>query len=908
MDQEMQGMTLSTIRMRGGRRLLFTMAVVCAALVALMFASSAQADFGVREFGGEVAQQDGSPATQAGSHPYRATVNIEFNTHAGPTDGVEIADADVKDIEVDLPPGFIGNPNAAPKCDERDLQTSLELACPAATQVGLAVHRLASWGLFYAKVYNMVPPEGVPAQFAMQAAGVVIHLNAKVRSNGDYGLTVVVPNVSQKVSILGTSMTFWGVPGDPSHDSERGQCVGATGPTGGLCPTDAPTKAFLTNPMHCTDSTLSTVIRASPWNNPSQIATASFDHDVNDIPMKVEGCDRVPFDGSLSAKPLSRVAGAPSAYEFDVDLPRNDNPNGLDISTLRKVVTRLPLGMSVNPSSADGLEGCDDVQFGRTSLADAQCPEASKIGTLRITTPLLDVPLTGDIILGRPLPNQLLRLFLVARGAGVTVKLAGDVTPDPVTGQLTATFDNNPQLPFTNLHLEFKGGPRAALSNPPVQGTYTTTTELTSWSGKTVTSNSTFAITEGAKALGFTPDFAAGTISPQAGTSSPFALSFGRGDDDQRLKDIVVSLQQGITGAIASRDLCSAGLAAAGTCAEASRIGSTTTGAGAGTNPFYLPGRVYITGPYKGAPFGLSIVVPAIAGPFDLGTVVVRAAIFVDKETAALRIASEPLPTILQGIPLQIRDVRVNIDRPGFMINPTNCAPGRIDAQIGSADGASAAARSRFQVTNCGQLPYRPKMKLQVGARGRTSDGMTTPFAVTLSMTPGQANNKSVQVTLPKTLNSRLRVINDACKLEEFKAGASACKSVGTAVAVTPLLRDPLRGNAYFVRNPARRIPDLMVALKGQVDIDLTGKVTIPRDLTLRTTFDTVPDVPITKFTMRFVAGRRAPIGIVTNLCTPRGRAGRARLAFRSQGGRLRAYEQKLSIVGCAKARRAAKR
>lgn len=891
---------------RGSGRFALLLALVCTALVSLALAGTARADFGVRAFTGEVANVDNTPATQAGSHPHRATVAIEFNNHVGPTFGFNVPDEDVKTISVDLPPGFSGNPSNVPKCDEDVLQNTLDLACPSITQVGFAKLNIAFGGDYYTKVFNMVPPPGLPAQFAMQVAGVVVHMNARVRSDSDYGLTVDVPDVSQKVGLNSAELTFWGVPADPSNDDERGACISQGGPSGGFCPSDAPRKPFLTNPMHCDGRTLTTTLRTTPWVDSSRLVTASFDHDINDVPMIVEGCERIPFDGSLAVKPVSTAAGVPSGYAFDLTIPQSNNPDGLDTGHLRKVIARLPTGMAVNPSSADGLEGCTDDQFGVKRLGDPACADRTRIGSVVIDTPLLDTPLTGDIILGQPLPGQLLRLFLVARGSGVTVKLPGNVTPDPATGQLTATFDNNPQLPFTNLHLEFKGGPRAPLSNPPVRGTYTTTTELISWTGKSVTSTSSFTIDSGPTSLGFTPGFSAGTSSPAAGASTPFTLSFSRDDDDQLLKDIVVNMRAGITGMLSSPDLCSEGLAAAGACTEASRIGSTATGAGAGTNPFYLPGRVYITGPYKGAPFGLSIVVPAIAGPFNLGTVVVRAAIFVDPRTAALTVASDPLPTILEGIPLQIRDVRVAIDRPGFMINPTNCAPGTVSGEVGSAAGAQAAVSSRFQVTNCRALPYAPKMTLKVGARGFTKRESTTPLVVTLNMTRGQANNKVVQVTLPKALNSRLEVVNrrSACSIEQFRADRCPF-SVGTATAVTPLLRDPLRGPAYLVYTPDRRLPDLVVRLRGQVNVDLTGKVTVTRDLKLRTAFDTVPDVPITKFTLRLVSGRYAPIGVVRNLCLAETRRDlKANLAMTAQSGRKDFRDQKISVAGCGRASR----
>ena len=674
-----EGITLRTastfVHLRSARAIgtALPLLVICVLALAWTFAVSAHAEFGVTAFTGEVAQTDGSPATQAGSHPANANVNIDFNTHVGPTFGYSVPDADVRNITVDLPPGFTGNPQSVPRCDEDTLQNSLGLTCPADTQVGIAITNLSFWSDFYSKVYNMVPPPGQPAQFAMQLAGVVVHLNARVRSDGDYGISIDVTEISQKVGANFSHVTFWGVPADPSHDGLRGDCVGADGPRGITCPSSAAAKPFLTNPTLCDGNLLTTTLRTSPWEDTTNVVTKSFDHDVNGIPMKVDGCDRVPFDGSFAVKPVLRVAGAPSAYRFDLHVPQDDNPAGLAPSTVRKVVMTLPRGVKVSPSSADGLQGCTDDQFGEKRLGAPACPAGSTIGSLRIDSPLLDVPLEGDVILGEPKPDQLLRLFLVAEAQGVRVKLSSVVTPDPDTGQLTATFDNNPQLPFTDLHLELKGGARAPLSNPPTTGTYTTSTELTSWSGKTVTSTSSFTIDQGPSALGFAPGFAAGSISPAAGVSSPFTVTVQRDDAAQTFKGLDVTLPEGVLGAVGSVPLCPEVSASAGACSADSQVGRVVVTAGAGASPLNVPqaGKaptgVYLAGPYKGAPFSLSLVVPAQAGPFDLGNVVVRAALFVDPIDAHVTVKSDPIPTILKGIPLQIRSINVVDGSAGFM-------------------------------------------------------------------------------------------------------------------------------------------------------------------------------------------------------------------------------------------------
>ncbi len=669
-----------------------------------------------------------------------------------------------------------------------------------------------------------------------------------------------------------------------------------------------PRRPFLTAPTKC-GPPLTSTITATSWQHPDRVARDSY------TPAEgISGCDALSFDSALDLRPESPRAGALSPYAVTLTVPQSDDPDGLATPTVKDVSVTLPEGVAVSPSSAEGLQGCTDAQAALRSLATPACPAASKIGTVAIETPLLTGPLTGSIFLGTPKSNdaqsgEMLRTLLIASGEGVTVKLEGKITPDPVTGRLRAVFLANPQLPFSALKLRFQGGPRAPLTNPQSCGTHTTTATISSWAGQSVSSASSFAISEGAAGgacapLGFAPSFAAGMGSTQAGAFAPFTLTFGRDDAQQDLGDLSVTLPPGVTGLISRADLCAEPQAAAGSCGEGSRIGSARVAAGPGESPFQLPGRVYITGPYKGAAFGMSIVVPALAGPFDLGTVVVRAAIHVDRTTAALRVVSDPLPTILQGIPLRIRTVQIAIDRPQFMLNPTSCAPKRVDGTVRSAQGAVAAVSSRLQVGSCRVLPFKPRLALRVGARGHTGRSRTTPLTARLTTRGGDANLRGVTVTLPKSINARLEVIRDACTLEQFRAG-SCTRQVGTATAVTPLLRDPLRGPAYFVRNPARRLPDLMVALKGQVEIDLTGRVTIPPDLTLRTAFDTIPDVPISSFTLRLVAGRNGPLGNLANLCSADGRRrGVARVGQRAQSGRLLQVRQRLGIDGCGRAAR----
>lgn len=922
--------------------LMALLALVASFALATLAPSAAQAGFRINAFDGEVVDVNGDPASQAGSHPFSASTWIDLgDVVSDPILGVPVPDDQMRNITVDLPPGFIGNPQVVSNCTRVQLLTGANNGgqCPLDTQVGL-VRLTAPTGNVWAALYQVEPPGDSPAAFAFNFNGTPVFITASVRSDSDYGLTLHARNINQAAPIMGVGVTLWGVPGSPVNDQYRfgyqGNMLRACLDTGAVsdtpvsqrsdCMVDRPARAFLTNPTACTPDGvgLKTSLTATSWRGVTDRADF-FTHVPPKYPLPPDqwgpqlgptGCAQVPFDPTMTVRPTSSQAGAPTGLEVDLSIPQESitSPAAIASGHLKTAQVVLPEGMVVNPSGANGLDACLPDQIGLRSTNAASCPQASDIGDVSIETPVLAEAMRGDIFLAKQSQNPfgtLLAVYIVAEGSGVTVKLAGKIEPDPTTGRVTATFDDNPQLPFSSLKLRFKGGERAPLSNPTTCGTQTTTSTLTSWSGKTATSTSSFVLSgDGAGApcppRGFAPAFSAAMADPVGGKSSTFSLTFSRSDNDQELRDITVALPEGLTGVIASADLCADAQAAAGSCGAGSLVGSTTTGAGAGTNPYYLPGQVYITGPYKGAPFGLSIVVPAVAGPFNLGTVVVRAAIFVDRNNASLRVASDPLPRILQGVPLAIRTVTVRMDKPGFMLNPTSCAQKSIAAQIGSNNGALASVGSRFQVGDCGALPYKPNMTLKVGARGKLTRGKRTPLNVTLAMPKGNANNRSVQVTLPKALNARLDVVNRtrACSIDQFRA--ERCPLVvGNGTAVTPLLRDPLKGSAYFVYNPARRLPDLVVRLKGQVDIDLVGKVTITRDLRLQTTFDLVPDVPITTFSLNLESGStNGPVGTTRNLCLAETRrALAASLIFRGHNGRAIRQSKRIGVQGCANAR-----
>lgn len=857
----------------------------------------------------DAAVPGGSLVRQAGAHPSEMRVRFDFNEKLT-TDAFgtyTTPDEHVRTVEVKLPPGLIGNPQATPKCTSEQLSsniTSVSGSCPVTSQVGV-VSLLLQNGNQIANndipavenypVYNMMPPKGSVAAFAFDLVGRPVWILASLDPT-DYSVVTRVEYASDAFYVRSTDLTLWGVPADSSHDALRFDPN--TAQYGASVASSIAHTPFLTLPSLCGVPGAPRMTIDS-WEHPGVMK--SYDG----AALTMSGCDKQQFSATLRAQPTNTAANSPTGLSVDLGIPQNQSPMGLGTPPLKDASVTLPEGMAVSPSSADGLLGCSPAQIGLGTNDDPTCPDASKIGTVSIDTPLLPDPLTGHVYLASQNDNPFgstLALYIVAQGPGVTIKLPGRVSPDPVTGQLTTTFDNNPMLPFSNLHLQFNSGARAPLVTPPTCGVETTQATLTPWNLQlpAVQSTDTFTI-DGNCARGFDPGFTAGTSNPVAGHDSPLVTRFTRTDGDQELSKIDVSLPKGVLGRIASLVLCPDSAADAGTCEDSSKIGTATVAAGPGSDPFYITdGRVYMTGPYKGAPFGLSIVVHAKAGPLDLGDVVVRSAVFVDKQTAQLRIVSDPLPTILQGIPLGLRLVDITVNRPGFTFNPTNCSVMSAAATLTSTGGATSTKSSRFQVGDCGALPFAPKLSIAVGSRGHTRNGASTPLTATVQMPRGDANLRDVKVSLPTTINARLDVINKACTLAEFRAGNCAKAKAGTAVAVTPLLRDPLRGGVYFVRN-GRALPDMMVALRGQVDIDLDAKISIRDSKYLTTDFATVPDVPVTKFVLRLVAGKQGPVGAAANLCAAKSRKAKMGVTMAAQSGKVVRRSQTLSVGGCAK-------
>jgi hypothetical protein len=879
------------------------MALMLALNGASGWASSPSAGFGLESFEQRSLNRDGSLDTQAGSHPYELITTFALNKLAG---GVP-AGGEVKDLEIGLPAGFVGNPNVTPKCpralfDFGRRETNALPACPADTRVGTEKLTIGTFPPLTFPVYNLVPPPGVPAQFGFAIQYRVGFIDFGVRVGEGYALKAVLRNIVQ-LRVVRSSLTLWNVP------AEHG--TGA-----------APGAPLLTNPTSC-GVPLANLVSMDSWEEPTEPLTP-FSYPVREeFPLKDEqgnrletsGCDHLGFTPEIDLRPTTTVASAPTGLEADLRVPQNQRPEGLAEAHLKDAVVTLPAGMTVSPSVANGLEACTSTEIGLANGNEPTCPPASKIGSVEVNTPLLEQPLEGSVYVAAPGDNpfhSLLAIYVVAVGNGVVLKLAGHVQANPATGQLTATFAENPQLPFSDLKLRFFEGPRAALMTPAACGSYASSVEFTGWNGTAaVPSVTPFSILSGCSSS-FSPSFVAGTANNLAGSFAPFSTTITRPDGNQPLGAVSVKAPPGLLGMLSQVSLCTEAQAAQAACPAASLIGHVTAVAGPGPDPVTVSGgQVFLTGPYKGAPFGLLIVVPAIAGPFNLGNVAVRATINADPHTAQIMITSDPLPTILQGIPLDVRAINVTVDRSGFMFNPTSCAPLSSTATIASSQGASASLSSRFQAADCASLAFKPKFT--VSTQAHTSRARGASLDVKVALTSGQANIAKVAVKLPVQLPSRLTTLRQACLAATFEANPANCPAgsvVGVATGLTPVLPVPVSGPAYLVSHGGQAFPDLVVVLQGDgVRLDLVGNTSIAHGIT-SSTFASVPDAPVSSFELILPAGPHSvlspnlPAKANGNLCSSKLTMP---TTITAQNGAQVVQSTKIAVTGCPKAKRATK-
>jgi uncharacterized repeat protein (TIGR01451 family) len=864
--------------------------------------SPTPAGFGLAgEFDGWFSTAGGLTDIQAGSHPYDLTLSFGLNmgNNGYPT-------GPLRDIKVAFPAGVVGDPHATAQCTREQFLSTAAGGCPPDTAVGVDE---ASRGVGFSgdfdvlvAVYNLVPPAGVPAEFGFTIFGTNVLIDAGVRSGSDYGITAAARNLGYEAAF--NTITLWGVPGESSHDRERcGIGPSETGVHCGFKATGASPRPLLTLPTSC-EGPLTTTLTIDSWDKSLGSASESFmTHDPSGAPVGYTGCEHLAFPPSLTVAPDTSYADTPAGLTVDVKVPQEGltSNKGLSTANIEGTTVTLPEGVAVNPGQAAGLLACGSEEDGLTTPVEeaageeddgpAHCPNASQVGTDEIETPLLAKPLKGDVYVLNSNPPHL-KLLVAAEGEGVFLKLIGDVNLDEATGRLVTTFEKTPELPFTDFKLSFSGGAQAALTTPVRCGTYATTSDFAAWSSPLtadVFPESEFTISSGpggsgclAGTLPFSPELTAGSTTDQAGGYTGFSLLLQRGDGQQRIEKLQFKAPQGLSGMLSSVPLCEEPQAAAGTCSSSSQIGHSVVSSGPGPYPLVIPqpgqpeSPIYLTGPYDGAPFGLSIVTHVIAGPFNLGTIVTRAKIEVDPHTAQITVTTEPLPQVIDGVPTDLREVDAVIDRKGFMFNPTSCEPASFSGTAWGAvppgaggESSTAAIASRFQVGSCRGLTFEPELTASTKAKHTRKLGAYFHVAVKSSF--GDANIKEVHVELPKALPSELRTLQHACIEQQFAANPAGCPDesvVGHAVIHTPLLPVPLEGPAYFVSHGGAKFPELVLVLQGDgVTIQLNGETFISKAGITTSTFKSVPDQPFESFDLTLPQREYSALGATSDFC-----------------------------------------
>jgi hypothetical protein len=882
-------------------RKVVAIAVTSLALTAVAAAAATAAEefdkFAVESVSVSLKDQQGTGARQAGAHA-DMTIAIKLTSEG------DQPYARARDIEIKLPPGVIGNPQAVARCTVEQLGTGPEnSACPFDSQIGTTVVRVIQpvAGVFSEPVYNMAPPKGtdIVARLGFIAVGYPAFINVRI-DPVDFGLLATVEGIPAATGLSEANTTIWGVPSAKVHDPERITPMEAK--TG-----EAPAKprevtrterAFFSNP---TDCSLARQVRvtARSYQLPDQPSTKSADFP------QITGCGKVSFAPSFTMAPTNPEAAAPTGLDTDLSVPQDETANGISTSSLKSARVALPPGFAINPAAADGLEGCTADQVGYGKNVSASCPAGAKIGSIEAHVPALEEPLHGAVYQRTPEPGRLFGLWLVADEQGVHLKLPGRIEPNPLTGQVTAVFDGIealgglPQVPVADLKLSFFGGPRAPVSTPGACGTYLTDFSFQPWSGGGAASGSTpMQITAGCGKGGFAPRIEAGSLSPEGGHYTPFAFTLTREDGESNPQTIALHLPQGLLAKLAGVPLCPESAATSGACPASSRLGSLTAASGVGGAPLWIPqpGKAptaaYLAGPYKDAPYSIVSVVPAQAGPFDLGLVVNRAAIRIDPDTARATVVTDPLPQILEGVPLSYRTIHVLVDRPDFTLNPTSCRPKQTVATVAAVDGQVAEPSDGFQATNCDKLAYSPDLRLTF--KGGTKRTGNPAVQATLHQKPHQANTAGATVLLPRSEFIDNAHISNPCTRVQFAAEACPPKSIlGTVEARSPLLDKPLRGNVYFRSNGGEReLPDIVADLRGQIRIILVGFIDSVKGR-VRTRFLGVPDAPVTSFHLKLFGGKRGLIENSRDLCLSKPRA-EIRLA--AQNGRSRVTNPRIGL------------
>jgi len=881
-----------------------------------------------------------STEREAGAHPYVLNTPFDLTSIrvADPAGGANVPareeDENVRDLHVDLPPGFVGNPTAVSECTQAEF---ILANCPPSSQVGtilVYVTPTGTNGNLYIKVnvpvFNLSHPRGVISDLAFVVLQNPVHIKVSLDPANRYAITTTVPEINEFAPPLNQTLKVWGVPADHRHDSQR--CASFNPfflDTSKECPAAIEPKPFLSLPSQCESDNTFRLHHYDSWQHPG-VYGPEIDYT---MPSLITECQKPRFEPEVEIEPTGKQANSPTGLNVHVQIKQNENPNALATPPVKRFTVTLPEGMSFSPSFADGLKSCTLAQMQLGNNEEVECPNASRIGEVTLHTPLLPKSAEGSMYLAAQGDNPFgstFALLLVLRDTeerGALIKIPGKIEVDQNTGQIKTVFNDTPQFPFDDLTLKFRSGARAPLVSPPSCGKQAIGVEVASYAQPQdpVDASSTYQVTEGPNGTpcppdvshrSFHPSFSGGTLNPVAGAYSTFLFRLSREDQEQELKGVTTTLPEGLVAKIAGIPFCpEQALAqvpeAEGTgrhelehssCPAASQIGTVSAGLGAGPGPNYFDGKVYLSGPYKGAPLSLAIIVPALAGPFDLGSQVVRAALHVDPDTTQVKAISDPFPTILHGVILRVRDVRLRVDRPQTTINPTSCAQKQVGGLISGTGGALFSAASPFQVGSCSELSFKPKLSLRLFGGARR--GAHPKLKAITTFPAGGANTAFAQVALPHSEFLDQGHIGTICTRPQFQAEACPQASIyGTVSAKTPLLEEELKGNIYL-RSSSHKLPDLVAAFRGgKISANLVGRIDSING-GIRNTFEFVPDVPVTSATFSFFGGNKGLLVNSRDICRS---PARATALFKGQNGDRMTLHPPLKSA-CAKAKKSKRR
>jgi hypothetical protein len=934
----------------------FALLLGAALTLAALSAPLASASFGLKGLNVGFEEGDGTPATLAGAHPFALATDLEVETRVDPEIGL-VPDGMVKDLRIEFPAGMVGNPTAVPQCSSADFARIVGGApdCSNASAIGVTKVGVALGAsppsTFRVALFNLIPPPGAPSKVGFAVLGVPVTGVLGVKPDPPYNIVANFTNTSQAVRFYSSEVLVWGNPASAEHDADRNHC--ATSSVADTCPVVLPEKPFLTMPRSC-EGPLVSRFSADSWQQPGDFVSY-----LAQSPFEIDACSNLGFAPEISSAPTTRQAGSPSglAFTIDVDDPGLTSPSGIAKSDIKKAVVTLPEGVTVNPSIAEGLATCSEAELAQMTAFSAPgegCPQASKVGEVEVETPLLEGKLLrGSIFIASQEQNpfhSLLALYMVIQdpGMGIFARLPGRVDPDPRTGQLTTTFGEPsyelPQIPISHFRFRFREGARAPLATPSHCGSFQTKAVFTPWANPTApyTTTASFSLDRGAGGGAcpgdgpppFRPGLTAGTLNNAAGSFSPFNVKLTRSDAEQEFTNFSIKLPPGIAAKLAGIPSCSdAGIARAASrtgphggaeeiadpsCPAASQVGRTLAGSGVGQVLAYAPGKIYLAGPYHGAPISFVSITSGVVGPFDIGTVVVRLAVKVNPETGEVFLdstGSDPIPHIIQGIAVHLRDIRAYTDRPQFTFNPTSCKPTSTAATVlgsgldfvSAADDNPFVSTSPFQAADCAALPFEPKLALRLS--GGTKRGDFPKLKAFLRMRGfGEAGVAMAQVTLPRSEFIANAHFNTICTRVQFKAAGGngeACPAgsiYGWARAKTPILADPLEG-PVFLRSSEHQLPDVVASLRGQqINVHLVGHVDSVKGQ-LRNTFESVPDAPVEWASFSFKGGKKGLFENSTNLCLQKNRAD---VRFSGQNGKTHNYRPAIKVKCAGKAKKTA--